>query len=438
MEFKLAKKSDAEKVYTLVQETIKVVYPKYYLKEIVGMFCEFHSLENIIKDIEAGNTYILVENEEIIGTGTKIENHITRVYVLPRYQKRGYGTFIMNQLEELIKEKYDCADIDASLPACRLYMHLGYQTVDHGIWECKNGVIQVYEIMKKQLINGPLAQLIIRPYKPKDAEAIGGKQGMNYLENYYANYDEEGRLASKHGQVEFLTTMKYIHEFIGGTEKKKILEVGAGTGRYSIALALEGHEVDALEYTTHNLEIMNSKIAGITNIRTCQGTALDLSGFADESFDMTLVLGPMYHMYTKENKQKVLEEAIRVTKKQGHILVAYCMNEATMIQYTFKAGKIWDCVNNHMLTDDFRCISEEKDLFEMVRLEEIDELNACFENIKRLKIVAADGATNYMRECVNAMDDATFDMWMRYHFSICERMDLIGATNHALDILVKN
>ena len=31
---------------------------------------------------------------------------------------------------------------------------------------------------------------------------------MNYLENYYANYDEEGRLASKHGQVEFLTTMK--------------------------------------------------------------------------------------------------------------------------------------------------------------------------------------------------------------------------------------
>lgn len=164
MEFKLAKKCDAEKVYSLVQETIKVVYPKYYLKEIVDMFCEFHSRENIIKNIETGNTYIVVENEEIIGAGTKNGNHITRVYVLPKYQKRGYGTFIMNQLEELIKEKYDCVDIDASLPACRLYTHLGYQTVDHGIWECKNGVIQVYEIMKKQLINEPLEQLIIRPY----------------------------------------------------------------------------------------------------------------------------------------------------------------------------------------------------------------------------------------------------------------------------------
>lgn len=172
MELMLAKNRDAEQVYVLVQETIKAVYPKYYLKEIVDMFCEFHSRENIIKDIEAGNTYILIENEEIIGTGTKNGNHITRVYVLPQYQKKGYGSYIMNRLEEMIKEKYDYVDIDASLPACRLYSHLGYQTVDHGIWECRNGVIQVYEIMKKYLINESLEQLIMRPYKPKDAEAI--------------------------------------------------------------------------------------------------------------------------------------------------------------------------------------------------------------------------------------------------------------------------
>lgn len=172
MELMLAKNHDAQQVYALVQETIKAVYPKYYLKEIVDMFCEFHSLNNILRDIEAGNTYILRENEEIIGTGTKNENHITRVYVLPGYQKKGYGTFIMKQLEEIIREKYDCVDIDASLPACRLYSNLGYQTVDHGIWECKNGVIQVYEIMKKQLTKKPVDQLIIRPYKPKDAEAI--------------------------------------------------------------------------------------------------------------------------------------------------------------------------------------------------------------------------------------------------------------------------
>ncbi len=280
---------------------------------------------------------------------------------------------------------------------------------------------------------------------------------MNHLENYYAKYDEEGRLLSKHGQVEYRTTMKYIHEMLEKADielkaagdvsettaenckQRKILEVGAGTGRYSIALAKEGYEVDALEYTEHNLEIMNGKIAGdgLSNIRTYHGTALDLSRFADESFDITLVLGPMYHLYTKEDKHKAMEEAIRVTKTGGYVFVAYCMNEATMLQYVFGKGNLWNCIENNMLTKDFNCISEEKDLFELVRVEAIDALNAQFSNLKRVKLVAADGATNYMRECIDAMDDESFEMWMKYHFTICERPDLIGATHHSLDILKK-
>lgn len=172
MEFKLANNQDMEQIYKLVQETIKAVYPKYYLKEIVEMFCEHHSRENVLKDIHALNTYILLENDEIIGTGTKKENHITRVYVLPEFQKKGYGSFIMKQLEAIIKQRYDYANVDASLPACNLYAHLGYQTVDHGTWKCKNDVIQVYEIMKKQLADKPTAQLKLRPYKPMDAETI--------------------------------------------------------------------------------------------------------------------------------------------------------------------------------------------------------------------------------------------------------------------------
>lgn len=261
---------------------------------------------------------------------------------------------------------------------------------------------------------------------------------MSYIENYYTNYDEEGRLLRQHGRVEYLTTMKYIHELLGDSKEEKLLEVGAGTGRYSIALAKEGYEVDALEYTKHNLKIMNSKIEGIQKIRTHQGTALNLSRFSDESFDLTMVLGPMYHLYTKEDKQQALAEAIRVTKKGGHILVAYCMNEQTVFTYVFKMGHLWDCVENNMLTEDFLCISEEKDLFELVRLEQIDELNAQFsEEIERIKIVAADGATCYMRETIDAMDEKTFEMWLKYHFTVCERMDLIGATAHSLDILRK-
>lgn len=133
---------------------------------------------------------------------------------------------------------------------------------------------------------------------------------MNYMEEYYTHYDEEGRLLSNHGQVEYRTTMKYIHEAARNISAKRILEVGAGTGRYSIALAKEGFEVDAVELTEHNLEIMNAKIDGMQNIRTYQGNALDLSMLESESFDITLVLGPMYHLFTKEDKLQALREAI--------------------------------------------------------------------------------------------------------------------------------
>ncbi len=172
MKFQLAGIQDTERIYQLVQETIREIYPKYYLQEIVEMFCEYHNLDNISEDIEAQNTYILLENDEMVGTGTRRENHITRVYVLPKYQKKGYCTFIMKQLEDIIMERYDYADIDASLPACNLYAHLGYKTVDHGIWNCKNDVIQVYEIMKKQLKDKPLENMRLRPYKPEDAKII--------------------------------------------------------------------------------------------------------------------------------------------------------------------------------------------------------------------------------------------------------------------------
>ena len=259
---------------------------------------------------------------------------------------------------------------------------------------------------------------------------------MFYLESYYNNYDEDERLLSRHGQVEYLTTMKYIEECLDGISDPGILEIGAGTGRYSVTLAKQGLSVTAVELIEHNLEILRSKLDGTEPITALQGNALDLSTFADNSFDLPMLLGPMYHLYTKEEKIQALSEAVRVTKTGGHILVAYCMNEPTVIQYVFGMNKLHEVMDLKMLTPDWHCISEPKDLFEMVRTEEIAELDAAVP-VRRIKLVATDGATNYKREYIDAMDDETFGKWMDYHFTICERQDLIGASHHTLDILQK-
>jgi hypothetical protein len=54
------------------------------------------------------------------------------------------------------------------------------------------------------------------------------------LTNYYNKFNEDKRLDSRHGQVEFITSMKYIHKYLNKNDK--IIDIGAGTGRYSIPL----------------------------------------------------------------------------------------------------------------------------------------------------------------------------------------------------------
>ena len=257
---------------------------------------------------------------------------------------------------------------------------------------------------------------------------------MRLLEEYYKNRDEENRLLSQHGQVEYLTTMKYIHDCLSQFDSPRILEVGAGTGRYSVALAKEGYPVTAVELVPHNLDILRSKLDGSEPITAMQGNALDLSAIRDRSFDLTMLLGPMYHLYTLEDKKQAMSEAVRVTKPGGYILVAYCMNEPTIIQYVFLGGHLKEVAEMDLLTDDWHCKSEPKEIFELVRTEEIAQLDSMFP-LDRIKLVATDGATHYLSGFIDEMDKETFARWMEYHFATCERQDLIGASNHTLDIL---
>lgn len=259
----------------------------------------------------------------------------------------------------------------------------------------------------------------------------------DYLESYYMAYDEDGRLLTRHGQVEYLTTMKYIRESIDGIADPAILEIGAGTGRYSVTLAKQGYDVTAVELLSHNLDILKSKLDGSEKCNAIQGNALDLSFLPEDTYDLTMLLGPMYHLYTREDKLRALSEAVRVTKPGGRILAAYCMNEPTVIQYVFGMNRLHEVMELNMITPDWHCISEPKDLFEMVRTEEIASLDAEL-RVDRIMLIATDGATNYKREYIDAMDDETFGKWMDYHFTTCERQDLIGASNHTLDILRKN
>ena len=206
---------------------------------------------------------------------------------------------------------------------------------------------------------------------------------MTELEQYYNKFNEEKRFASRHGQVEYRVSMEYIRYYLQCCMQQRslkalksvglkseefslkstirLLDIGAGTGRYSIPLAEEGYDVTAVELVKYNLGILKKKAKAAAAKRTMpdgqtlgnalkltamQGTALRLKKLESNSFDVTMLFGPMYHLTAFADKVKALMEAKRVTKEGGVILVAYCINEYEVLTYAFKEHQILDCDKN--------------------------------------------------------------------------------------------
>jgi len=255
---------------------------------------------------------------------------------------------------------------------------------------------------------------------------------MNELEKYYQKFNEDKRLLSRHGIVEFTVCMKYIHDIIGKRTNLNIADIGAGTGRYSCVLADEGHNVTAIDLVNKNVSQIKMKS---NKVVAKQGNALNLK-LADESQDIVILFGPTYHLFSHEDKLKSILEAKRVTKKGGHIIVMYLMNEYAVITYAFKEGNLQKVLSENKLDENFKCQTDISDLYSYVRIEDINKL-ASDANLERVKIIGVDGATDYIRPTLNKLSEEDFKTFINYQLSICERPELLGASSHVMDILKK-
>lgn len=254
------------------------------------------------------------------------------------------------------------------------------------------------------------------------------------VSGFYDQYDEDGRLGrTRHGQLEYRTTMTYIHRY--AAKGSKVLEVGAGTGRYSIALAKEGMDVTAVELAESNLAVLRENSRGMENIASYQGDATDLGRFAGDTFDVTLSLGPMYHLFEAEDVDRAIDEAVRVTKPGGVIFFAFISVFAIMYANYFYGN--WAAGQKENFTADHRVRHFKEQLFTGY---DVTEFEGLFQQ-KPVDWLATTGVDGLLEPIEKRPDfflsDEELKALAEWYLAFSEKRELLGNTNHLLYICRK-
>lgn len=252
---------------------------------------------------------------------------------------------------------------------------------------------------------------------------------LSNIERHYNKHPEDLRLLRRHGIVEFETTMYHLRQIL--RPGMQVLDIGAGTGRYTSALMAEGYSVKAVELVRRNIEVFLKREPTADVV---QGDARSMPFLPDDYADVTLLLGPLYHLFGEEEKLKALQEARRVTKPGGVIFVAYLMNEYSILSYCFQEDRMPELMQRGVVDSDFHIRAKSDELYDYIRLEDIDMLNQKA-GLQRMKIFSPDGAADYMRTQLNRMSEASFALFLDYQKHISERTDLIGAGSHTVDVV---
>lgn len=247
----------------------------------------------------------------------------------------------------------------------------------------------------------------------------------------YDIFDEGTRLSSKATQVEFLTTVRQIEKHL--KPGMKILDLGAGTGEYSIYFAHRGYEVTSIELVEKHVNQIKEKINDEMSIEVFQGNALDLSTIKNNTYDIVLCFGPLYHLEKIEDRLQCIGEVKRVCKENGKMFFAFISNDMVIATETF-------VYNLNFLTGK----SYNHESFKVVNFpfvfHTVDNCRNLLRdsNLKIIAEIAADGLSELLADRINNMDEKSYAQWLKYHFYCCEKPEFLGASNHLLFVAEKN
>jgi 2-polyprenyl-3-methyl-5-hydroxy-6-metoxy-1,4-benzoquinol methylase len=237
---------------------------------------------------------------------------------------------------------------------------------------------------------------------------------------YYKSYDENGRL--KRHKLEYLTTVEYFNRLF--QPGSKILDACAGTGIYSYYLAEQGHKVTSCDLVPNNVDLMKQqeKANLLKDIQVMN--VLDLSALADESFDVVLCMGALYHLNEETDKMRAIQECLRILRPGGILVLSYINRFA---QFIVSAEEGLKNIENAVRIFYNRTDS----VFTYTTPEEIERLASQL-GIRKIKHIGADGMIYALSEKMNGATEDCLEQLYGYHLATCEEPGILGASLHGL------
>ncbi|MGI6644029.1 MAG: class I SAM-dependent methyltransferase [Bacillota bacterium] len=257
------------------------------------------------------------------------------------------------------------------------------------------------------------------------------------VETYYDSHAESEWDRLDLHRMEFLTTLRAMNEFI--PPRSTNLDVGAGPGRYSIELAKAGHIVTLLDLSPRNVELARQKASnqGAAIAEFVCGKALDLSRFVDSSFEVVLLVGPLYHLVEPSDRDLAINEALRVLKPNGLLFASFISRYAVYVDLLKSdPGLItrYATTYGQLMATAVHIPNEQNPGFtdaHFMHPKDIEPLMSRH-GLITLRLAVSEGLIAPVEPSVNALPKEAFDQWVEVCYRLGTDPITWGAGEHML------